>query len=229
MVFLARKHYGPYAEIEDFVVMKTLVSVRPHSAWLVIMPLVTQGFLVPLCKIINLHGCDQLGNISHGLRVHKGGRMFNNNTLPTPHMRTPRSHSSASKTQAPSKLHDALIIGGGPAGLSVALGLARQHNSCVVISDSKFRNEGAEAMHAVASRDGERLAVFRPITREQIAKYGNTTFVDMIVIGVSKEGVNGYDGFRAADKEGRDWIGKKTVFASGSKDISPRIEGYKEN
>jgi gliotoxin/aspirochlorine biosynthesis thioredoxin reductase len=104
--------------------------------------------------------------------------------------------------QPPSKLHDALIIGGGPAGLSVGLGLARQQKCCVVFSDSKFRNEGAEAMHAVASRDGERPAEFRRITREQITKHGNTTFVDMTVMGVSEENFNGYDGFRATDKEG---------------------------
>jgi hypothetical protein len=64
MVFLAYRCYEPYAEIKNFVGMKTL---RPHSTWLVIMPPVMEGFLLPLCKIINLHGCDQLGNISHGL------------------------------------------------------------------------------------------------------------------------------------------------------------------
>jgi thioredoxin reductase len=84
-------------------------------------------------------------------------------------------------------------------------------------------------MHTVASREGERPAEFGRIAREQIAKYGNTTFVDMTVIGVSIENVNGYDEFRATDKEGRAWTGKKTVFASGSKDISPQIEGCKEN
>lgn len=84
-------------------------------------------------------------------------------------------------------------------------------------------------MHAVASRDGERPAEFGRIAREQIANYVNTTFVDMTVIWVGIENVKGYDGFRATDKERRAWTGKKTVFASGSKDISPQIEGYKEN
>lgn len=127
------------------------------------------------------------------------------------------------------KLHDVLIIGGGPAGLSVALGLARQHKSCIVFSDSKFRNEGAEAMHGVASRDGECPAEFRRITQEQIVKYGNTTFVDVTVTAVSKDEVNGYDGFRATDKTGRDWLGKKLVFATGCQDIAPKIEGFEEN
>jgi hypothetical protein len=43
MVFLASRYYEPYAEIKDFVGTRTLVSVRPHSAWLVIMPSTTEG------------------------------------------------------------------------------------------------------------------------------------------------------------------------------------------
>lgn len=88
--------------------------------------------------------------------------------------------------------------------VSVALSLARQHKSCVVFSDARFRNQGAEAMHSVASRDGERPEEFRRMTREQIVKYGNTTFVDMTVIRVCKEMVNKYDGFRAMDKDGQE-------------------------
>ncbi len=139
------------------------------------------------------------------------------------------SKSSLSTMPSSLRLHDVLIIGGGPAGLSVALGLARQHKSCVVFSDSKFRNEGAAAMHSVASRDGERPAEFRRITREQIVKYGNTTFVDITVISVCKEHVDGYDGYKATDVNGEEWTGKKLVLATGSQDIGPNIEGYAEN
>jgi gliotoxin/aspirochlorine biosynthesis thioredoxin reductase len=128
-----------------------------------------------------------------------------------------------------SKLYDVLIIGGGPAGLSTALGLARQHKSCVVFSDARFRNAGAVAMHAVASRDGEDPAEFRNITREQIAKYGNTTFIDTTVVNVCKEKIGGYDGFRVIDKNSQDWLGRKLVFATGCQDIAPNIKGYAEN
>lgn len=40
-----------------------------------------------------------------------------------------------------SKIYDALIFVGGPAGLSIALGLARAHRTCVLFSHGTFRNK----------------------------------------------------------------------------------------
>jgi gliotoxin/aspirochlorine biosynthesis thioredoxin reductase len=64
------------------------------------------------------------------------------------------------------KLYDCLILGGGPAGLAVAQGLSRVHRTCVLFSDSKFRNEGIHASHNILPRDGIHPAEFRKIARE---------------------------------------------------------------
>ena len=99
-----------------------------------------------------------------------------------------------------SKVYDALIIGGGPSGLSVALGLGRVHRTCALFSDETFRNEGIHAMHAIVTRDGEHPATFRRIAREQIKPYGNTDFFDKTrIVRVEKKKVaDDKDGFEVA-------------------------------
>lgn len=49
-------------------------------------------------------------------------------------------------------LFDALIIGGGPAGLSTALALGRVCRSALVFDSRTYRNSGVQAMHTVLSR-----------------------------------------------------------------------------
>lgn len=123
----------------------------------------------------------------------------------------------------------ALIIGAGPAGLSSALGLARQHKSSVVFSDTKFRNSGVDAMHGIISRDHEHPVVFREIARKQILQYGYTTFVDQGVSAITKKEQQGQTIFEAITADGKTWSGKKVVMATGCKDKFPDIDGFAEN
>lgn len=130
-----------------------------------------------------------------------------------------------------SKIFDALILGGGPAGLSTALALARVHHTALVLSHKKFRNDGIKAMHAVASRDGIHPEEFRKITREQIENYGKgIEFAEGEAVHVGKLRLeNGNEGVQIKDRQNRLWNGKKLVLAMGSRDVFPNIEGYAEN
>lgn len=134
-------------------------------------------------------------------------------------------------TPTSSKIFDALILGGGPAGLSTALGLARVHRTALVLSHKTFRNDGIKEMHAVASRDGIHPEEFRKITREQIQSYGKgIEFAEGEAVKVAKVSLeNGRDGFQIKDRQNRLWNGEKLVLAMGSRDVFPNIEGYAEN
>lgn len=68
-------------------------------------------------------------------------------------------------------LYDALIIGGGPAGLSAALALGRVRRTALVLDAGSYRNAGVKAMHTVRSRDGTDPEDFRNIALSQIKKY----------------------------------------------------------
>jgi thioredoxin reductase len=50
-------------------------------------------------------------------------------------------------------LRDVLIIGGGPAGLAVATGLARQLYTAVVFDSGVYRNARTQHMHNVPTWD----------------------------------------------------------------------------
>ncbi|RVD80538.1 uncharacterized protein DFL_008433 [Arthrobotrys flagrans] len=133
----------------------------------------------------------------------------------------------ASKT-----LFDTIIIGGGPGGLSTALGLCRQSRTCLVISHKVFRNDGIEASHAVLGHDHTHPQEIWAKARQQIDRYGTTSYAEDEVVSAKQEELpqwNGHKGFLVRSKSGQSWLGKTLVLAMGVKDIFPQIEGYKEN
>ncbi len=67
---------------------------------------------------------------------------------------------------------DVLVVGGGPAGLSAALMLARCRRSVLVVDAGAPRNERSAALHGFLSRDGIRPTELLRLGREDLARYG---------------------------------------------------------
>ena len=128
-------------------------------------------------------------------------------------------------------LFDALIVGGGPAGLSAALALGRVCRSALLFDSGVYRNAGVTAMHTVLSRDGEDPTVFRSIGIEQIRKYPSIQFQHSNIIAVSQKEVEpGYMGLAATDDNNRSFFGRKLILAAGYQDLLPDdIPGYNDN
>lgn len=120
---------------------------------------------------------------------------------------------------------DALIIGGGPAGLTTALTLARQVHTSIVFDDNNYRNKRTGHMHMVLTVDSESPVAFREKARQNImSQYDTVTFEDTTITSVKK--IDG--GFEAQNASGQTWQGKKVVLATGVADIYPDIDGYEE-
>ena len=119
---------------------------------------------------------------------------------------------------------DVLIVGGGPAGLTAALTLARQLHTAVVFDSQDYRNAGAKHMHTVLTWDHKDPNDFRMTARQNILSgYQTIQFRDIALTKIqqTEEGM-----FEATDKEGQTWVGKKVVLCTGVTDIYPNIEGY---
>jgi thioredoxin reductase len=95
--------------------------------------------------------------------------------------------------------YDGVIIGGGAAGLSAALVLARARRQVLVVDSGTPRNAPAAQMHGFLSRDGMPPADLVAAGREEVRGYGAT-----ITTGAAKDLVRcGQAGFQVIDPPDR--------------------------
>jgi thioredoxin reductase len=119
---------------------------------------------------------------------------------------------------------DAVVAGGGPAGLNAALVLVRARRSVVICDDGAPRNQASHAMHNYLSRDGMDPAELLRAGRDEISRYPGARFLRCTVDDVQRAG----DGFRATASTGEVIEARKVLLAVGIKDWLPPIAGFDE-
>ena len=123
-----------------------------------------------------------------------------------------------------SKIYDVLIIGGGPAGLSIAGGLVRQLYTSLVLDSGTYRNAPAEHMHGVPGFDHVNPADFRAKVRGDLkARYETVDFETATIKTVRKVA----DLFEAVSDQGTVYQGRKLALCTGVRDVvEEQPEGY---
>ncbi|MBW4839802.1 MAG: NAD(P)/FAD-dependent oxidoreductase [Paenibacillaceae bacterium] len=122
------------------------------------------------------------------------------------------------------EMFDAVIIGGGPAGLNAALMLGRARKKAVVIDEGKPRNRVTREAHGFLTRDGIPPGELRRVAKEQIVRYPSISFVEEAVQSVSGTDCH----FQITTTQGLTFHSKKLLFAIGMKDQPLHIPGLPE-
>lgn len=122
---------------------------------------------------------------------------------------------------APDDVLDAVIVGGGPAGLNAALILGRCRRRVVVFDDGRPRNRRAHALHGFLSRDGTRPAELLRLGREELAPYGSVRIQTAHVRDARRIPA----GFEVELDDGTTARARTLLLATGVVDRLPEIDG----
>jgi thioredoxin reductase (NADPH) len=121
-------------------------------------------------------------------------------------------------------IYDCVIVGGGPAGLSAAIYLARYNRSVVVADHGSGRSTTHETNeNYLGFPDGIKSTDLRDLGKRQAMRFG-AEFVDCKI----EEIVRLEDGFRASC-DGIDLNGRTLILATGVRDYLPEFENRDVN
>lgn len=122
---------------------------------------------------------------------------------------------------------DALIIGGGPAGLSTAVALARQAYTALILDSCAYRNAGVKHMHNVPGFDHADPSDFRDKVLDDLKQRYSSIEREVATIKEVRKVQS--DLFEAVDEDGRSYRGRKLVLATGVRDrLESEVPGYAE-
>lgn len=115
---------------------------------------------------------------------------------------------------------DAIIVGGGPAGLSAALLLGRCRRSVALIDDGRPRNAVSAHAHGFFTREGTPPLELLRIGREQLAPFDVMIFKATALDVQTKR-----EGFSVTLSTRKVVTGRKLLLATGLKDELPPVDG----
>jgi thioredoxin reductase len=118
---------------------------------------------------------------------------------------------------------DVIVIGGGAAGLSAALTLARARRSVLVLDGGEPRNAPAAGVHGFLSRDGIAPADLIRLGTAEVTRYGGR----ILAASVTSARPDG-SGFAVRTGDGRGFAARRLLLCTGLVDELPDIPGLRQ-
>lgn len=119
--------------------------------------------------------------------------------------------------------YDAVVVGGGTAGLAAALQLGRACRRVLVAHDGPPRNAPAPYAYGVFTRDGTPPSTLLEIARAQLAPYDVTLRAARVT-----DARRDAEGFVLAFASGESVHARKLLLATGVEDVLPDKPGFRE-
>lgn len=121
-------------------------------------------------------------------------------------------------------MQDVIIIGGGFAGLSAAMMLARGRRKVTVIDQGEPRNRFASHSHGVLALDGQPPSEILTAARRQLLAYPTAE----IILGAAESVSGDVDAFEVRLADGKMMTGRRVLISTGYSDRLPEIPGLAE-
>mgnify|MGYP001064266387 CR=1 FL=1 len=117
--------------------------------------------------------------------------------------------------------HDVLVVGGGAAGLSGAVALARSRRSVLVVDDGTPRNAPADGVHNFLGHDGIPPGELLAAGRAELAGYGGEVTNCRVVAAQARDA----GGFLVHLADGRAISARRLLVTTGLVDELPDVPG----
>ncbi|GAA2499627.1 NAD(P)/FAD-dependent oxidoreductase [Streptomyces gobitricini] len=132
--------------------------------------------------------------------------------------------------QLPGGTVDALVIGGGAAGLNGALMLARSRRSVVVIDSGAPRNAPAGGVHGLLGLDGTPPTELLRRGREEVRRYGGLVVTGEVASAApAAPSAEGDPRFTVTLADGGTLQARRLLVATGLRDVLPDVRGLAEH
>lgn len=130
------------------------------------------------------------------------------------------------------QLYDCIVVGGGPAGLSAALILARYCRRVLVLHHNSPRNLYSHGVHGFLGHHGILPAELLERGREEVVRHGGV-IIEGCVTGAERLAA---DCFRATvgaeppdgGSPARVFEARRLLLATGLRDVTPNLPGFRE-